>query len=362
MNQGPALRPDETYNLTVMKPTHPNSGFWGTLKRPIYAMAPMADVTDAAFRRLVARYGKPDIFFTEFVSCDGLCSRGYPHLLQHLYYDESERPVVAQLFGDNPDTFREAASICRDLGFDGVDINMGCPVKTVIKTGSGAALIRNPGLALEIIAATMEGASPLPVSVKTRIGFNRIVAEEWLSHLLESQPAAITFHLRTQEEMSKVEAHWDVMGRIVEQAAGSPTLILGNGDIRDLDHADELIAQTGMDGAMLGRAIYGNLWLFDRNRSRDEIGLDERLAVMIEHAFLFESTFAGEKNFAVMRKHLLAHASGFPGSKELRLRLQEVNGAMDVVGAAEWFKSSYGLTGPVGTSVARQDPVRRQSA
>ena len=304
-------------------------------------MAPMADVTDAAFRLVIARRARPDVFFTEFVACDGLCSRGYPHLLQHLYYDESERPVVAQLFGDKPETFREAAGICRDLGFDGVDINMGCPVKTIIKTGSGAALIRNPGLASEIIAATIEGASPLPVSVKTRIGFDRIVVQEWLEHLLKAQPAAITFHLRTQTEMSKVEAHWEVMSQIVDQAADSPTLILGNGDITSLDHADQLISQTGMDGAMLGRAIYGNPWLFDRTHAPEQITVRERFEVMTEHAHLFEDIFAGEKNFAMMRKHLIAHASGFHGSRELRIRLQEVNGAADVVDAIDWFKQTH---------------------
>jgi len=325
-----------------MKKPGPNAGFWAEFDRPIYCLAPMADVTDAAFRHVIAKRGKPDIFFTEFVSCDGLCSRGLPNLMKYLYFDPAERPIVAQIFGDKPETHYKAAQMIREIGFDGVDINMGCPVKTVTKTGCGAAMINTPELAKEIIEATKEGAGDLPVSVKTRIGWNEIALEEWLGHLLETTPVAVTLHLRTRKEMSKVDAHWDLMPRAVEMAKNTATLILGNGDITSLDHADQLIEQTGMDGAMLGRAIYANPWLFDREKSLESITLEDRFEVMLEHAHMYEAVFQGEKNFALMRKHLLCHAVGFYGCKDLRQRLESIECAADVYNAIAWFKQEYG--------------------
>ena len=177
-------------------------GFWGELKRPILALSPMDDITDAACRRLVARCGKPDVMLTEFVSVDGLCSAGRKRLLEDLRFDECERPVVAQLFGTNPELFRRSAELVVSLGFDGIDINMGCPVKAVCNTGSGSSLINEPELAIEIVQATIEGAGKLPVSVKTRIGYSKIQTEEWTAHLLKARPAALTFHLRTRKEQS----------------------------------------------------------------------------------------------------------------------------------------------------------------
>jgi nifR3 family TIM-barrel protein len=324
-----------------MKNLGNNAGFWAGLKRPIYCLAPMFDVTDAAFRQVIARRGKPDIFFTEFVSCDGLCSRGLPNLMKHLYINDIERPIVAQVFGEKPETHYRAAKLCKELGFDGVDINMGCPVKTVIKTGCGAAMVKTPDLAKEIIEATKAGAAPLPVSVKTRIGWNEPVIEEWIGHLLEAAPVAITLHMRTRKEMSDVEAHWDLMPQAVELAKNSPTLILGNGDIWTMERADQLIAETGMDGAMLGRAIFANPWLFDRTRSKESITVEERFEVMLEHAFLYESVFQGEKNFALMRKHLLCHAAGFYGAKELRQRMENINNAADVYNAIAWYRREF---------------------
>jgi nifR3 family TIM-barrel protein len=322
-------------------------GFWDSLDKPIMVLAPMSDVTDAPFRYMIAKYGKPDVMFTEFVSVDGLCSEGRANLLRDLIFDESERPVVAQLFGETPDNFRRAAELVRELGFDGIDINMGCPVKVVTKTGAGAALILTPELAKDIIRATQEGAGGLPVSVKTRIGYNSIVIDEWLPHLLEVEPAAVTLHLRTRKEMSDVDAHWDVMREAAEIAADSDTLLLGNGDVRDLDHANELVAQTGIDGIMLGRAIYGNPWLFDRSRRHGDISVDEKLEAMIEHARLFEKILGGRKNFAVMKKHLRSYASGFPGSKDLRVQLMETaESAEDVRSLVDAFhQSGYGKAG-----------------
>lgn len=329
-------------------------GFWAELPRPIYALAPMEDVTDAAFRYVIARRGKPAVFFGEFTSADGLSSRGLPNLHKLLFYSEIERPVVAQLFGETPKNFVTAARICRDMGFDGIDINMGCPVKKIVRSGAGAALINTPSLAAEIIHACKEGADPLPVSVKTRIGWNEIALESWLARLLEARPAAITLHLRTRREMSKVDAHWDLLPGAVKQAAGSGTLILGNGDVRDLDHADSLVAESGADGIMLGRAVYGNPWLFNRSVKAADITAEDRLEAILEHSFAFENMFYGRKNFAVIRKHLLAYTAGFDGSRDLRRKLEEVDCAADVYDAVAWFRSVFNTGSAESTDAVRR--------
>jgi len=317
-------------------------GFWDKLQKPIMALAPMADVTDAAFRLLITRHGKPDVFFTEFVAVDGLCSAGRKNLVRGMRFDESERPVVAQFFGDKPEHFKQSAELAIELGFDGIDINMGCPVKVVCKIGSGASLINEPGLAREIVQATIEGAGELPVSVKTRIGFSKITIEEWAENLLSAHPAAITFHLRTKTEMSKVPAHWEVMPIPVAMAKGTGTLILGNGDVRSREHAEQLVAETGVDGVLMGRAVYGNPWLFNRERRVEEISLNEKFEAMMEHAHLFVETFGDERNFIGMRKHLMAYASGFPGAKEFRMSLENINSPGDVEQAIEAFRKNHG--------------------
>jgi tRNA-dihydrouridine synthase len=221
-------------------------------------LAPLADVTDAAFRRVIAKYGKPDVLWTEFVSADGLCHpQGRGRLLNDLIYTESERPIVAQLFSSRPDKMREAAALVRELGFDGLDINMGCPDKTVEKQGAGAALIKTPSLALEVIAAAKEGAGGLPVSVKTRVGYKRDELDTWLPKLLSVEPAVITIHARTREEMSKVPARWEAVQRAVamRNAAGSQALIFGNGDVASVAHARQLAAETGADEIHVPTAV-----------------------------------------------------------------------------------------------------------
>ncbi len=327
---------------SAMSTLKSKKGFWDKLDKPILALAPMADVTDAAFRQLITRHGKPDIFFTEFVAVDGLCSAGRKNLVKDLRYQENERPIVAQFFGDKPENFKQSAELAVELGFDGIDINMGCPVKVVCKTGSGASLINEPELAKEIVQATIEGAGELPVSVKTRIGFSKITIEEWAGHLLEACPAAIIFHLRTKKEMSKVPAHWEVMPLPVEMAKGTGVLILGNGDVRSRAHAEQLVEETGVDGVLMGRAVYGNPWLFNRERRIECISLNEKFEAMIEHAHLFVETFGEERKFIGMRKHLMAYASGFPGAKEFRMSLENINSTEDVEQAIEAFRESHG--------------------
>lgn len=294
----------------------------------------MADVTDAAYRRLIAQKGKPSVMFTEFVAVDGLCSeKGRPNLLKHLWFHDSERPIVAQFFGEKPEHFYETARLAFELGFDGIDINMGCPVRTVTKTGSGAALIKTPSLAREIISAAKEGSGGLPVSVKTRIGYNKPVIQDWVANLVTAKPASITLHLRTAKEMSLVDAHWELMSQAVEVVHGTGITLLGNGDVKSYTHGLELVEKYGIDGVMLGRAIFGNPWLFDSDKPY--VLPEEKFETMIVHAKLFEEIFQGGKNFAMMRKHLRAYSVNFPGSKELRIALEDIRDSQDVIDAIE---------------------------
>jgi len=355
-------------------------GFWKKLlstsnvdKRPILALAPMADVTDATFRRIIAKYGKPDVMFTEFVSCDGLCSAGQKNLWPILKFTKKERPIVAQVFGAKPENFYESAKLIKKLGFDGIDINMGCPDKKVIKQGAGAALINNSRLAQEIIRQTKKGArlsggqaGEMPVSIKTRIGYDKYDKKEfkkWLTALLEEKPAAITIHARTKKEMSLVPAHWDIIAEAVkirDKFFGDKkdkTLILGNGDVQSVADAKEKARVSGADGVMIGRAVFGNPWLFlnaqktnfenprrGRPTESARLGLrdfqnlvfeafkptvKEKLSVLLEHTKLFEKINKGRK-FDVMKKHFKSYVSGFPDAKELRIKLMTCKNAKEV--------------------------------
>ncbi len=312
-----------------------NLGFWEKFKNgnkegknPFFVLAPMADVTDAAFRQIIAKYGKPDVFWTEFVSVDGLCSVGKEKLLIDLKYSENERPIVAQIFGNDPEHFEKTARMLVEMGFDGIDINMGCPVKKILNQNSCSALIRTPELAKEIILATKRGAGDIPVSVKTRIGFSKVEIDTWIPAILETEPAALTVHLRTVKEMSLVPAHWELMKKIVDirDKMGKETLILGNGDVMSLKDGRKKAEETGCDGVMLGRAIFGNPWLFAEKIPT----IQEKLDVMIEHTKLFEKMLGTHKNFAIMKKHYKAYVNGFDGAKELRVRLMDAENAGEV--------------------------------
>lgn len=293
-------------------------------------MAPMINVTDAAFRRMFAQCGKPDVFWTEFVSTEGLLSKGKDALLPMLWFDKkSERPIVAQIFGAKPEQFEAVGAMVRELGFDGVDINMGCPDKDVEKQGAGAGLIKNPDNARQIIRALKKGAGPLPVSVKTRIGYwSQKEMSAWLHVLFEEDLAALTVHLRTRKEMSKVAAYWEVAPEIVEMRNkyAPNTFLLGNGDIGSLDEAHMRIRESGMDGVMIGRGIFGNPWFFS-DRTPD---LKERLERMTIHAECYEAMYKGKKPFALMKKHFNAYVAGFDGAKELRMKLMEAENAVEV--------------------------------
>jgi nifR3 family TIM-barrel protein len=306
--------------------------FWKDLNKPILVLAPMADVTDVAFRYVIAKHGKPDVIWTEFVSADGLVlapEKGRAKLLKDLEYSPIERPIVAQLFSSKPDNMRKACALVRELGFDGVDINMGCPDKTIEKQGCGSAMIKNPALAKEIILAAKEGAGDMPVSVKTRLGYNKDELEEWLPILLSTNPAVITIHARTRKEMSKVPARWERIKRAVEirDELKSDTLIFGNGDAVDIIDAKKKALETGCDGVMIGRGIFGNPFLFS---GRTDVGVEEKLKALVEHTKLFAEKLGGIKNFMIMKKHFKSYVSDFDHSKELRIKLMETENVEEV--------------------------------
>ncbi len=289
----------------------------------------MANVTDAAFRRLIAKYGGPDVMWTEFVSADGLFMGGREALLPDLAYAETERPIVAQFFTSQPAIMKKAAALAVELGFDGIDINMGCPDKTIEKQGAGAALLKNPRLAQALIYAAREGAGKLPLSVKTRLGFNKIEINTWIPALLETKLDALSIHLRTRKEMSKTPAHWELAGEIVRMRdqMKSQTLILANGDVASLAEAREKAQAYGLDGIMLGRAIFGNPWLFNKNKK--EASPEEKLQALLEHTKLFAELLP-HKSFSIMKKHFKAYVNGWEGAKELRIKLMETGNGEEV--------------------------------
>ncbi|MFA5745124.1 MAG: tRNA-dihydrouridine synthase family protein, partial [Candidatus Paceibacterota bacterium] len=315
--------------------------FWNNLPKPFFVMAPLKDVTDAAFRALIAKRGKPDVFWTEFVSADGLyhtCegqtfTKKENPLMRDLAFSEDERPIVAQLFSNKPEMIAYAVKLVAELGFDGVDLNMGCPDKSVEKQGAGASLMKNPKLAVEIIRAAKE-ASNLPVSVKTRVGYNKELLEEWLPILLEAAPAAITIHLRTRKDMSLVPANWELMKKAVEirNRVNPDVLLIGNGDVESIEEGNRLALDTGCDGIMIGRGMFGNPWVFERITRFDlensdlrsnldnPHGLQEKLDALVELAHNFEK-ISPPKNFSILKKHIKAFVTGFDGAADLRAEL-----------------------------------------
>jgi len=323
---------------------------WSTLKtkslkekRTLCVLAPMADVTDAAFRSVIATHGKPDAMWTEFVSADGLALAkgiGKEKLLRHLLYSKKEKAIIAQFFTATPEHMKKAAQLAVSMGFDGIDINMGCPDRSVEKQGAGAALMKTPKLACELIRAAKEGAAGLPVSVKTRLGWNKDELEEWLPELLKEKPALITVHARTRKDMSLVPARWERVKRAVEirDELKSTTLIFGNGDVMNLADAQRRADETGADGVMIGRGIFGNPWLFTKKQG--SISIEEKLKVMLKHTRLFEKLLGDVKNFAVMRKHYKAYVSGFEGASDLRVRLMGTTSSKDVATIVKNFLQS----------------------
>ncbi|MFZ1811933.1 MAG: tRNA-dihydrouridine synthase family protein [Candidatus Saccharimonadales bacterium] len=242
---------------------------WDTLPRPFFVLAPMEAVTDVVFRQVVARAAPPDLYYSEFTNATGWVHAGDKAIRGRLVKTDQEHPIIAQIWGGEPGDMEALAQHCHSLGFDGIDINMGCPVKSAVKSG-GAALIRQPDLAIAAITAAKTAG--LPISVKTRLGYSRVDEwREWLTLLLQQDIAALTIHLRTKKEMSKVPAHWELMAEIValRDEVAPHTLLIGNGDVRDRAHGLELVEQYGCDGIMIGRGVFTNPFAFARGGKWD---------------------------------------------------------------------------------------------
>jgi tRNA-dihydrouridine synthase len=353
--------------------------FWQSLTRPVIGMAPMDGVTDATFRHTVAMHGKPDVSFTEFTHVHDVC-RGPEFLLDSLLYHEAERPIVAQLYGKEPDLFYQAAHAVCELGFDGLDINMGCPSRSVASSGSGAGLIRTPEVAHAIMQAarqgiadwaagqTLEGAGlkpsriaaicrmneqrqdarslvrdTIPLSVKTRLGYDVVVVDHWIEHLLKEQPEVISLHGRTLQQMYRGEADWNAIARAAEIVRGSGTLLFGNGDVHSYHDVIRRVRDTGVDGVLVGRAALGAPWFFRQKEEArrvlqqlSEEGpepwvplLDVRFEMLLDHARRFEAA-CGQGQFRRMRKHLGWYCKGFPHAASLRADMFRVSSVADL--------------------------------
>ncbi len=309
--------------------------FWQKLKKPFTVLAPMEDVTDMVFRQILIEAGRPDVFFTEFTNVEGAAHavnnsplrpslnlrEGTNPVLQRLIFSETEHPIVAQIWGKDPKNFYEVAKLIKKLKFDGVDINMGCPQRDVIKNGCCVALIDNRSLATEIIVATKEGSGKLPVSVKTRIGLNKIVTEDWCGFLLEQKLEALTVHGRTAKEMSDVPAHWDEIAKVVKMRnqVFPKTIIIGNGDIKNVLDAKRYALNAGVDGVMIGRGVFENPWCFSDHLPTKK----EKLDLLKKHLELWEKTWGDKKNFSVLKKYFKIYIRDFDGAGELRAKLME---------------------------------------
>lgn len=308
------------------------------LTKPFFVLAPLDDVTDTVFRQVIAGCAAPDIFFTEFVNVDGLQSPGRPKLLKKLRFTETERPLIAQIWGKNPENFRKTAeqiadgTFAQELGlpdgvnFAGIDLNMGCPDKTVVKNGCCSALINNKELAKEIIDATKAGLDGrLPLSVKTRIGFSDVDLT-WIEFLLEQKLNMLTIHGRTRKEMSKVPAHWDIIGQCKElrDKIAPDTLIVGNGDVRNREHAEELAQQYGLDGIMIGRGIFTDPYAFAQESPWENQTPEERIALYRKQVELFAETWQNrERPIHTLNKFCKIYINHFDGAKELREKLMQ---------------------------------------
>ncbi len=341
------------------------ANFWTKLDKPFFCLAPMSDVTDIAFRYILAKYGRPArppkgagrnkenrnkvVFWTEFVAADGLCNKLARKKLAHiLKYSPIEKPIVAQVFGANPANMKSACQYIASLGFDGIDINMGCPDKSVVAQGAGSALIRTPELARKIIQSALEGIASagqnIPVSVKTRVGFNKEEIDTWIPELLKENISALTIHARTKKEESMVPANWDYLKQVRKLIvkSGKGVLLIGNGDIQDLVEAKEKAEKYECDGVMIGRGVFGNPWFFNESNTKTETQarpwvlsrpglrislhtLNQKIEILKEHIKIFDEKLlkTGDKSYAVMKKHFKAYINGFPGAQEMRVKLME---------------------------------------
>ncbi len=299
------------------------------LPKPFFVLAPMDDVTDTVFRQIVADCASPDMYFTEFVNVDGLQSPGRPKLLKKLQFTDKEKPIIAQIWGKNPENYYKTTKELIKMGFAGVDINMGCPVRNVVQNGVCSALIDNRGLAGEIIEAVREAAGDLdfPISVKTRLGTKQI-DYSWPEFLMRYKLNMLTIHGRTVKEMSKVPAHWDAIGQIREMRdkLSPTTLIVGNGDVDSRQQGLELAKQYNLDGIMIGRGVFHDPFVFAKKSPWANMGEKERRELYAKHVKLFAKTWPNnERRLPTLNKFCKIYIQGFDGAKELRDKLMHAD-------------------------------------
>ncbi len=293
-------------------------------KGPFFILAPMDDVTDTVFRQIIAGTAAPDLFFTEFVNVDGLQSPGREKIIHKLQFTDKERPLIAQVWGKNPDNYREVAKQIKEMGFVGIDINMGCPAKPVVQNGCCSALINNRELAGDIIKAVREGAGPdFPISVKTRIGFGQVDLT-WIEFLLSHDIDMLTVHGRTVREMSKVPAHWDIIGEVVKlrDKIAPKVLIVGNGDVESRAQGERLAKQYGIDGIMIGRGVFHDPYVFAQQTPWADMTKEQKIDLFIKHVELFAKTWENaQRRMVTLNKFCKIYVEGFSGAKELREQL-----------------------------------------
>ncbi|MEJ2230506.1 MAG: tRNA-dihydrouridine synthase [Nitrospirales bacterium] len=370
---------------------HTIPSLWRTLPQPVIGLAPMDGVTDSAFRHIVATYGKPDIVFTEFTNVHDICS-GRLKALDSLRYSKVERPVIAQIYGKDPALFYQAAHVVCELGFDGLDINMGCPSKNVASSGSGAGLIRTPNLALELMDRARKGIqdwgegqslgdlglkssalhaiaqlkaehpelsqrkerSPIPLSVKTRLGYDCNIINEWSDCLIQGRPEVIAIHGRTLSQMYRGNSDWEAIALATQRIRKHGIDVLGNGDIQTLEEATARIQESGVNGVLIGRGALGNPWIFQGiHQVRKalstgtplklrtlEPSLEEKFQAMIKHAQCFEAIH-GPERFVRMRKHLGWYCSSFPYAAAMRAHMVRTNGSRDVMDILDAYLKTH---------------------
>lgn len=299
------------------------SNFWQKLPKPFLVLAPMDDVTDVVFREILSDLSRPDVFFTEFTSAGGLCSEGREVVMQRLKYTENQRPIVAQVWGKDTEYMYGAAKLVKELGFDGIDINMGCPDRGVMKKGAGAGNIGNYDHTGKVIAAIKAGAQGIPVSVKTRLGQDTNIADEWITFLLEQSIDALIVHGRIASQMSRGEANWMEIKKAadIKNKISPKTLVIGNGDVKGYGQAVEKQKTYGVDGVMVGTGIFSNPWVFEKTCKPVTHDKKSYIQTLLKHVDLFETTWGDTKNFQIMKKFFKMYIKNFDGANELRQRL-----------------------------------------
>jgi tRNA-dihydrouridine synthase len=304
------------------------SNFWKDLPEAFSVLAPMEDVTDTVFRQVIIATGRPDVFFTEFTNCDGMCSIGQAKLIHRLKFSKVERPIVAQIWGASPKNYYETAKLCVELGFDGIDINMGCPERSVVKQGACSALINNEPLAKEILDAVISAVDGrIPVSVKTRIGLSTIVTKRWISFLLNQNIQALTVHGRTAKEMSEVPNHFDEIAiacKLRDQINPSCVMI-ANGDILDREHGIQVCKDIKTEGYMIGRGVFANPWCFNTDIKIEDVTKNMRFEILKLHLDLWYSTWDTSKAYPKLKKYFKIYCQSFPLASEIRIQLMNTN-------------------------------------